>query len=71
MWDFNRITGCRTRCEFGVAYCEFGVDEVNSNDERLTEFCNTDNLKITNGFYKRKDFYKYTWYQHTRQLHNY
>lgn len=47
---------------------EFGEDEITSNGETLTEFCNTDNLRITNAFYKHKGIHKYTWYQYARQL---
>lgn len=40
----------------------------NDNGDTLIEICESQLLKITNGFYKHKDIHTYTWTQPTRNL---
>lgn len=40
---------------------KYREDTKNGNVETLIEICETNNLRITNGFYQSKDIYKYTW----------
>jgi hypothetical protein len=41
---------------------------VNNNGKRLIDLCESNNLRITNGYFKHKMIHKYTLEQHTRNL---
>ena len=41
----------------------FGCDKMNSNGQRLLEFCHKQNLCITNSFFKTKPQHKVSWRQ--------
>ena len=43
----------------------FGFDKLNSNGERLLEFCHKQNHYVTNSFFKTKPQHKESW-RHTR-----
>lgn len=65
MGDFNGRVGSRKR---DMTIKNFGKTTINDNEERLIEFCQNNNIKITNSFYKHKEIHKYTWTQPTQQL---
>lgn len=47
---------------------QYGEPTLNDNGHKLIELCETNNLKILNGFYKHKDIHRYAWTQNTRNL---
>ena len=57
MGDFNGRAGRRKNDDI---VGELGEVLINNKGERLIEFCSTNDLKITNDFYKHKDIQKYT-----------
>ncbi|XP_060536578.1 uncharacterized protein LOC132708327 [Cylas formicarius] len=65
MGDFNGSTGKQQNSPIVGPYVE---ETINDNDERLIHLCETQNLKIKNGFFKHKNIHCYTWTQSTRNL---
>ena len=63
--DFNARTG---RSSNSNIIGRFGEEKSNENGARLIGLCEQNNLKITNGFLKHKEIYKFTWTQNTRNL---
>lgn len=63
--DLNSRVGQRTNSKIIGPYGEINV---NDNGERLIDICQSQQLKILNGFYKHKSIHNYTWVQHTRNL---
>ena len=63
--DFNGHTGTKVNNQVVGSY---GETRINDNGERLTDLCESYNLRITNGYFKHEMIHKYTWEQHTRKL---
>ena len=65
MGDFNGHTSTKVNNQVVEPY---GETRINDNGERLIGLCESYNLRITNGYFKRKMIHKYTWEQHARKL---
>ncbi|XP_044745272.1 uncharacterized protein LOC123307119 [Coccinella septempunctata] len=65
MGDFNSRTG---RSPDSDIIGPYGEEQVNDNGNRLIQLCETNNSKITNGFFQHRNIHRYTWVQPTRGL---
>ncbi|XP_044753786.1 craniofacial development protein 2-like [Coccinella septempunctata] len=65
MGDFNGRTGSRRNDK---VVGPWGEHTVNDNGGRLVNLCESNELRIQNGFYKHKEIHKFTWIQPTRGL---
>lgn len=63
--DFNSRVG-KKDIEYKTIIGKHGEEERNNNGRRLLDFCQLQNLIITNTFYQHKEIHKYTREQRSR-----
>lgn len=62
---FNGRTGSQ---ENDTVVGKHGELVINENGRRLTDFCNSNEYRITNGFYAHTEINKFMWIQRSWQL---